>query len=114
LLGNLLAQRYLSARHSRFLEPTEYAIDHIAVDDCKSQRIPETLVYCQPGMLMTKTETGPQPVPECRRVHVFIELVIQISLYSALLQATDRAARLAAGFQQFMGGTCRHAINPTS
>ena len=65
------------------------------IDDRKSQRIPQTFVYTQPGMLVAKPLAGTQALAPGRAIHIFIKLAIQITLYALLLQTANRTARFA-------------------
>jgi hypothetical protein len=69
------------------------------IDDGKPQGIAETFIHRQPGVLAAEAMAKAQMVTPARAVHIFIELVVQITLHALLFQPTDRAAWFAARFQ---------------
>jgi hypothetical protein len=93
------------------LQRSEKIVDDIMVEDRKPKRVAEALVYSQPGMLMTEPLAGTQLVAPARTVHIFIKLVIQITLHALLFHPADGAARLAARFQKFVRQRVGHRSN---
>src|SRR6185503_9808451 len=78
------------------LQRSEKTVDDIIVYDRKPQGIAQAFVYPQPGMLMTEPLAGTQLVAPGGTVHIFIELIIQITLHALLFHPADGAAGFAA------------------
>lgn len=69
------------------------------VDNRVPQGITQSLTHPQPGMFVTKTMTCPQLVPPLWRIHILIELVIQMAFHALLFQPANGTARFAARLQ---------------
>jgi hypothetical protein len=77
----------------------EDIIHDIMINNRIPQSITQASVHAQPGMFPAESVTGAQMVAPGRAVHVFIELVIQITFHHLLFQPAKGTARLAARFQ---------------
>lgn len=55
-------------------------------------------------MLAAEAQASAQLISPLRAVHIFVELVIQVTFYARLLQPADRTALFAARLQQFVDG----------
>jgi hypothetical protein len=71
------------------------------INDRETERIPQTLIDRQPGMLMTESQAGAQPFAPGGTVHILVEMGIEIMFDALLLQPANGATWFATGLEQF-------------
>lgn len=88
-------------------------IEDVVINDRKTQCIAQAFFHCQRGMLFTEAQAGAQLIAPGRRIHIFIEFIIQVAFHTMLFQSANRTTGFAASFQQIVDNRIRQqSVDP--